>query len=212
LDSSLHVSSKPCSSASANGRSELFALVASSPTARPVLGKVHVGFLDLTMGITATLTITAYSLYCISPIHDPTLVDYRAAVVLLANCATRIKCWWKEKDNRRSGFSMPTNALDRRTQLADSRDLRDVRTTASNPIAGDVSPERVLHSFADGIRILTRGRMPRLLFTFLLLFLLRLRGLARGLRIPRISSVFSVVPFRPASFAKTFPRPRVVSH
>jgi len=39
-----------------------------------VLGKYTLGFLDLTMGITATLTITAYSLYCISPIHDPTLV------------------------------------------------------------------------------------------------------------------------------------------
>ena len=41
---------------------------------RPVLAEYTVSFLDLAIGITATLTVMSYSLYCIAPHHGPAMV------------------------------------------------------------------------------------------------------------------------------------------
>jgi 4-hydroxybenzoate polyprenyltransferase len=55
-------------------RGELVSLGLGAGTARPVLDKYTPHFLDLAIGVTATLTITTYTLYCVAPHHDPTMV------------------------------------------------------------------------------------------------------------------------------------------
>jgi 4-hydroxybenzoate polyprenyltransferase len=54
-------------------RAELGDLADSAGQARPVLEKYAVVYLDFAIGLTATLTVTSYSLYCVAPHHDPTM-------------------------------------------------------------------------------------------------------------------------------------------
>jgi 4-hydroxybenzoate polyprenyltransferase len=55
-------------------RGELVSLGVDASSARPVLDKYTAVFLDMAIGVTATLTITTYTLYCVAPHHDPTMV------------------------------------------------------------------------------------------------------------------------------------------
>lgn len=67
-------------------RGELGERGSESADGRPVLRKYTLGYLDLVMAVTATITIMTYTLFSLSPHHDPTMV---ATVVPVVYCVLR---------------------------------------------------------------------------------------------------------------------------